>query len=344
MLVETALQKKETEAATMTPEGTLAEAAALLLANHVGVIVVCDDERKVVGIVTDSDIMRHIACCPGETCSCEARIAAVMTRDVVTCKPDETLRHAWARLESHGLRRIPVISGDEKFLGIINLRDIFRLLREEKQLEAHELKFFIAPPVIGGEQMTDVLNILHEEHRRIGTVLVCLRHLVDRRGKAEREVDTGLLSAILDYMERFPDSIHHPKEEAHLFEALRRRRPEEAELLDHLINEHRTGKTLLVNLRTALQALRRDPDSLERFRQAVNAYVEFEGAHMRREERVFMPLAARYLRNEDWCQIDESFRGDDDPLFGQKRRAQFDKLFKYILKESPDAPVFDHAT
>lgn len=343
MLVDTALQKKGTEAATMPPEATLAEAAAMLASRHVGVIVVCDAERKVVGVVTDSDIMRDVASCLGETCSCETSVGAVMTRDVVTCKPEDSLRDVWVTMNNRGLRRIPVVGGDGKLSGIINLRDIFRFLREERQLEAHELEFFIAPPVIEGEHMTDVLDILHEEHHRIGTVLACLRHLVEKIGEGDRKADTQLLSAILDYMEAFPDNIHHPKEEAYLFEALRRRKPDEAEVFDHLIEEHNIGKTLLGDLRLALKALRRDPSSLECFRQAVITYIDFEGAHMRREENVFMPLAARYLKNEDWRRIDEAFRRDDDPLFGQKRKATFDKLFQYILEEIPDAPILAHA-
>jgi CBS domain-containing protein len=342
MLVETVLQKKGTVVTTMAPAASLAEASALLSEGHVGVIVVCDAERKVVGILSDSDIMRHIASCPGETCSCETSIDVAMTRDVVTCKPEDTLRDVWATMDNHGLRRIPVVGANGKLSGIINLRDIFRFLREEKQLKAHELGFFIAPPMIAEEHMTDVLNTLHKEHRRIGTVLVCLRHLVDRIGKAGREADTGLLSAILDYMETFPDGIHHPKEEAYLFAALRCRKLDEVEVLDHLIEEHSIGKTLLADLRLALQALRRDSASLERFRQAVNAYVDFENAHMRREENVFMPLAARYLRNEDWRGINEAFRSDDDPLFGQEREAALDKLFKYILEEIADAPILAH--
>ncbi|WP_193369546.1 CBS domain-containing protein [Pelagibius marinus] len=343
MLVETALRKKDREAATMPSDATLAEAAAMLLDKHVGVIVVCDNEGRVLGIVTDSDIMRHIACCPGETCNCGSRIDAVMTRKVVTCRPDETLSDAWSRLDSHGLRRIPVVGEDEKFLGIINLRDIFHLLRHEKQLEAHEFEFFIAPPAARGEDMPEVLNILHEEHRRIGCVLVCLRHLAQSLGKMEHEVDSGLLSAILDYMDAFPDTIHHPKEERFLFSALRRRRPGESEVIDQLVKEHETGKLLLTGLRATLPDLARDPASRERFRQAVKHYVEFEGAHMRQEERVFMPLAARYLTDADWRQIAAAFRRDSDPLFGRERRAEFEKLYRHILHELPDAPIFHHA-
>ncbi len=339
MIVETVLQKKGTEVATMTLEATVADAAALLPAEHVGIVVVCDAEQKVVGVVTDSDIMRCVARCKGEKCTGAAGIGNAMTRDVVTCKPVDGLREVWTVMSDHGLRRIPVINNDGKLSGIINLRDIYWVLSDEKQLEAHELELFIAPPVIRGEHMTDVLETLHEEHRRIGAVLECLHHLVAGFDDVGSEAEINLLTAILDYMEAFPDTIHHPKEETYLFETLRRRKPGETELLDHLIDEHTVGKRLLSDLRLALQALHNDPSSLERFRLAVNSYVDFECAHMRREENVFMPLAARYLKTEDWSRIDKAFSRDADPLFGEERRATFDKLFTYIVEHDPDAQI-----
>jgi branched-chain amino acid transport system ATP-binding protein len=106
--------------------------------------------------------------------------------------------------------------------------------------------------------MTRALQIVGLEHFNIHSVLACLRYLVRAIEKGEWEPDFALLSAIVDYMEAFPEALHHPKEESHLFAALLRRRPEAAALIDRLCEDHAKGVPLLDDLRTALAEYRKD--------------------------------------------------------------------------------------
>lgn len=340
MIVETVLQRKGTDAATLAPEASLVDVAALLTAEHFEIVIACDAERNILGVITDTDIMRHVAGCDQPTCACALSVADAMTTEVVTCKSDDDLRQVLKVMDDSGHRRMPVVDADGRLSGIINVRDVLQFLHEEKELEKREILHFLAPPMIRGEPMSDVLETIRQEHFRIGAVLACLRHLAAGTGDGQGKPETDLLFAILDYMEAFSDTIHHPKEEAYLFEALRRRKPDEADVLDKMIEEHATGATLLSELRSALQSFRNDPRNVERFRSAVDNYVQLERAHMHREENDFMPLAARYLAAEDWHHISAAFASNDDPVFGAKRRAEYDKLFEYILDHVPDAPVF----
>ena len=61
---------------------------------------------------------------------------------------------------------------------------------------------------------------------------MCLRHSVEELQEGTRKPDFTVLFAILDYIEAFPDTYHHPKEEDYLFKALRRRRPDAALKVD----------------------------------------------------------------------------------------------------------------
>ena len=343
MIVETVLRRKGTEAATLAPEASLSDVAALLAGEQFEIVIACDADRNILGVITDTDIMRHVAGCDQPTCACAVSVADAMTTEVVTCKPDDDLRQVWKVMNDSVHRRIPVVDTDGRLSGVINIRDVFQFLNEEKQLEKREILHFLTPPPIRGEPMSDVLETLRQEHFRIGAVLACLRHLAAGTGDGHRKPETDLLFAILDYMEAFSDTIHHPKEEAYLFKALQRRKPDEAEVLDKMIEEHATGVTLLSEVRSALQSFHNKPRNVERFRSAVDYYVQFERAHLHREENDFMPLAARYLAAEDWRRIRDAFTRDDDPLFGAERRAEYDKLFEYILDHVPDAPVFRFA-
>ncbi len=179
--------------------------------------------------------------------------------------------------------------------------------------------------------MPHAVRMIRNEHRDYLQVLECLCRLVDRleeRGDEKRR----LLFLILDYVEAFPATFHHPKEEDHLFTALGRRRPDCKPLLERLHDEHAQALDLLADLRTACLAWRKDAASVSELRQAARRYLSFEEAHMRREERQILPLALEALEAADWRAIDAAFARDDDPLFGTPRAEQFERLLGSILR------------
>lgn len=188
--------------------------------------------------------------------------------------------------------------------------------------------------------MTEAVQVILAEHDSIGSVLACLRHTVAEIEKARSAPDFRLLRSILDYLETFPEIFHHSKEEEHLFKALRHRRPEAAPLLDRLREEHILGLEGVIDCRTALRAYQRDPGRFAPFKQEVDRYVEFEMEHMQREEREVLPLAMQALTPEDWRSIDAAFARNDDPLFGARRRAEFEALYDRILTLAPEPMGF----
>ncbi len=179
--------------------------------------------------------------------------------------------------------------------------------------------------------MPHAVRMIRNEHRDYLQVLECLGRLLDRleeRGDEKRR----LLFLILDYVEAFPATFHHPKEEDDLFAALGRRRPDCGPLLERLHDEHAQALDLLADLRTACLAWRKDAASVSELRQAARRYWSFEEAHMRREEREILPLALEALEAADWRAIDAAFARDDDPLFGTPRAEQFERLLGSILR------------
>lgn len=183
--------------------------------------------------------------------------------------------------------------------------------------------------------MTRAVHIIWLEHANIASVLACLRYLVSEIDEGRWTPDFQLLSDILDYMESFPEAVHHPKEEHYLFPALSRRRPEVAMLLERVHEEHDRGAEMLADLHDKLDAYEADAAMFEAFRDAARAYVDFERRHMAREDRELIPLAMKALSEADWAEIDAAFARNDDPLFGAERREEFDRLFRHILEFAP---------
>jgi CBS-domain-containing membrane protein len=89
----------------------------------VGAIPVVDDHnsKKLVGIITDRDIVVNVVAA-GK--GADARVEPVMSRNPVTCRPDDAIQNAMDRMSQHQVRRIPVVDGRDRIVGIIAQADL----------------------------------------------------------------------------------------------------------------------------------------------------------------------------------------------------------------------------
>jgi hemerythrin-like domain-containing protein len=85
--------------------------------------------------------------------------------------------------------------------------------------------------------MHAAVDAIMHEHRSITAVISALEYLA-RDVAGGGEPDYEVLSVVLDYIEAFPNRLHHPKEDRYLFSALRLRSPAAGQLLDQLETEH----------------------------------------------------------------------------------------------------------
>ena len=96
---------------TISANALLVSAAKLLSDTHISLVVVCNSDAAMVGVITKTDIVREIGRC-GES-ACTTPVAHVMTQDVAYCLPTDTLPDVLSMMEKHGFIHIPVV--DEKF-------------------------------------------------------------------------------------------------------------------------------------------------------------------------------------------------------------------------------------
>ena len=121
--------KKCNEAMTKTPlcclpSDTVSSVAELMKNKGIGSIPVIENEQtgKLVGIVTDRDLTLKIVADGLDAKS--TKVDAVMTRKVVTCRPENDLQKVLDAMSEHQLRRIPIVDDDNKILGIIAQADV----------------------------------------------------------------------------------------------------------------------------------------------------------------------------------------------------------------------------
>ncbi|PKN94026.1 MAG: CBS domain-containing protein [Chloroflexi bacterium HGW-Chloroflexi-6] len=118
------------------PEDTVAKVAQLMQRDNIGSIPVIDNDKtqKLVGIVTDRDLVLKIIA-KGQDAK-TTKVETVMTRQVVTCLAEDDLQKALDAMAEHQLRRIPIVDGGHKILGIIAQADVAtRVNQPEKTAE-----------------------------------------------------------------------------------------------------------------------------------------------------------------------------------------------------------------
>src|SRR5690606_4202444 len=141
MTVRSILDRKGSDVVTLEPEQTLARAAQLLGARRIGAVVIVDGERRIVGILSERDIVRVIGEAGGDALG--LRVDQVMTSKVTTCGETHTVNHVMEVMTQGRFRHLPV-EKDGKLAGIISIGDVVKRRLEEVQREADQIREYIA--------------------------------------------------------------------------------------------------------------------------------------------------------------------------------------------------------
>ncbi len=120
MNVATILKAKGSDVATVNPTVTLGEVATLLSERRIGAVVVMQD-RKVLGIVSERDIVKAVARNGGEALT--APVRDVMTSRVVTCSLNDSADQLMDSMTMGRVRHLPVLD-DGDLAGIIPTGDL----------------------------------------------------------------------------------------------------------------------------------------------------------------------------------------------------------------------------
>jgi len=185
--------------------------------------------------------------------------------------------------------------------------------------------------------MTKSIDIIHDEHRALAAMLSGIRTIAMGIEAGRLKPDFELLSAMIEYIDKVPEKVHHPKEDQYLFAKLRLRSTEALPIIEHLEEEHRQGEARINALRGALAAYREAGTAgFAAFYEMLQTYLDQEWQHMNTEEKQIFPLAMACLTAEDWAEIDAAFLANDNPWQGAA--GQYAGLFSKIVNMAP-APV-----
>ena len=140
MTVKTVLTHKGRDVVTIEPTATLETAIATLARHRIGALVVLGAEQRVIGIVSERDIVRALS--EHGAGALGAPLAQVMTREVITCSETDTMNEIMERMTTGKFRHIPVVD-QGRLVGIISIGDVVKHRLNEMEAESAALRDYI---------------------------------------------------------------------------------------------------------------------------------------------------------------------------------------------------------
>jgi len=140
MIVKNILAAKRGDVVTIEATANLAAAVKLLTEQHIGAVVILGADHRVIGILSERDIVRALAE-HGATVLSEP-VSQVMTRDVATCSEDDAIEDLMGRMTTGKFRHMPVVQ-QGKLIGIVSIGDVVKTRVEEIDHEAKALHDYI---------------------------------------------------------------------------------------------------------------------------------------------------------------------------------------------------------
>lgn len=129
------------EVHTIPPETSLRHAAQKMKSWDVGSLPICHND-KLIGVITDRDIAVRAVAEGQDPESCS--VGDAMTPELIFCYEDEDVEQAVKLMEAKQIRRLPVMSRDQKLVGIVSLGDL--ATRQRNEHVSHEVLEQVSQP------------------------------------------------------------------------------------------------------------------------------------------------------------------------------------------------------
>ena len=139
-MIVSILKPRGTEVVSVAPNDPVLSVARVLTQHKIGAALVRDSAGRILGIISERDIVRGMANQGQGTTQLPAE--RLMTRDLVTCTPQTRVTEAMELMTRHRVRHLPVMENGE-LAGLVSIGDLVKARIEEAEHEAAELKAYV---------------------------------------------------------------------------------------------------------------------------------------------------------------------------------------------------------
>ena len=141
MRISGLLREKGGFVATVGPDATVVQVLAGLAEHGVGALVVTEDAKHILGIVSERDIARVLH--RDGTAALDRPVREVMTAEVRTCGPDDTVDSLMALMTERRIRHVPVFTEGRDLVGIVSIGDVVKFKSAEQDFQIKFLTEYI---------------------------------------------------------------------------------------------------------------------------------------------------------------------------------------------------------
>jgi CBS domain-containing protein len=122
---------------TCRPEDTVETAATLLVTNQIGAMPVRDANGRIVGMLSERDIMRGFSR-QGPQID-RLLVGDLMAKKLITCTPDDAMVAARKMMKANRVRHLLVME-DDHLVGLLSISDVLEAILQDTDLEVHILR------------------------------------------------------------------------------------------------------------------------------------------------------------------------------------------------------------
>lgn len=140
MLISDVMVAARAHFRTLDKYRSVREAADTFSDTQVGLLVVCGGEGETIGVVSKSDLVRHLA----RSGRIDAPLVEVMSQSVISTSPTADLRRIWQFMVQRRLQNMPLIDVERKPVGMLDIRDAFQAILRNEERQELELINYIA--------------------------------------------------------------------------------------------------------------------------------------------------------------------------------------------------------
>ncbi|HLN08581.1 MAG TPA: CBS domain-containing protein [Xanthobacteraceae bacterium] len=140
MTVKAILSGKSHDVITIEPTARIETAVGILAEHRIGAVIVTDQDRHILGILSERDVVRALA--ERGPAMLTEPVAQVMTRKVVTCSESETVSGIMERMTGGKFRHVPVVDRG-RLVGVVSIGDVVKYRLSEIERESSALREYI---------------------------------------------------------------------------------------------------------------------------------------------------------------------------------------------------------
>ena len=127
---------------SVSPDTPILKAMQIMAEKNIGDLLVLE-EGRITGIISERDFVRKTA--RAGACDLKAPVSEMMTREVITVTPSQTIEDCMQTMTEEHIRHLPVVEGDQ-IHGLISIGDVIKGIITSQEFKIEQLEKYISGP------------------------------------------------------------------------------------------------------------------------------------------------------------------------------------------------------